>query len=74
MSELKDQKQENIKLMIEKLQQDPDKFERMFAAQYLSKYNFSKSKEYLQRVILEDADPEVVHCVRKLLKDGEGFS
>ena len=74
MSELKDQKQENIKLMIEKLQQDPDKFERMFAAQYLSKYNFSKSKEYLQRVILEDTDPEVVHCVRKLLKDGEGFS
>ena len=55
--------------MIEKLQKDPDKFERMFAAQYLARYNFSISKERLSKVILEDTDPDVVLCVRKLLDD-----
>ncbi len=58
-----------LKQMIEKLQKDPDKFERMFAAQYLAKYNFSESKEFLQRA-LNDPDPEVVYCVRKLLEIG----
>ena len=55
--------------MIEKLQKDPGKFERMFAAQYLAKYDYSKSKKHLQRAALEDADPEVVHCIRNLLQN-----
>lgn len=55
--------------MIEKLQKDPDKFERMFAAQYLARYNFLISKEHLREVISEDTDPDVVLCVRKLLDD-----
>jgi len=45
--------------MIAKLQQDPDKFERMFAAQYLAKYSYLKSKEVLC-IALNDEDPEVV--------------
>jgi hypothetical protein len=63
-------KKEKIKLILEKLQQDPDKFERMFAAQYLARYNLSKYEGLLQKVILEDTDPEVVQCVRKLIEDG----
>ena len=55
--------------MIDKLQKDPDKFERMFAAQYLARYNFSISKKHLSKVVLEDTDPDVVLCVRKLLDD-----
>ena len=55
--------------MIEKLQQDPDKFERMFAAQYLARYNLSRYKGLLHEAVLEDTDPEVVHCVRKLIED-----
>lgn len=55
--------------MIEKLQKDPDKFERMFAAQCLAKYNFSISKEHLRKAILKDTDPDVILCVRKLLDD-----
>ncbi|MFX1282342.1 MAG: hypothetical protein ACFFB5_01755 [Promethearchaeota archaeon] len=64
-------KKENVELMIEKLQKDPDKFERMFAAQYLAKYNFLISKNHLKRAVLEDTDPEVVHCIRKILEDKE---
>ncbi len=60
--------------MIEKLQKDPDKFERMFAAQYLAKYNYLKSKKHLQRAIIEDTDPEVVHYIRRLLEDREVIS
>ncbi|MFX0209685.1 MAG: hypothetical protein ACFFDT_27135 [Candidatus Hodarchaeota archaeon] len=62
-------KKENIELMVEKLQKHPDRFERMFAAQYLAKYNFSRSKKHLQRAVLEDVDPEVVRCIRKILED-----
>lgn len=57
--------------MIKKLYTDPDKFERMFAAQYLAKYNLSKGKEHLLKVVLEDPNPEVVHCIRTLLKENK---
>ena len=69
--ELTKPNQENVKTMIKKLQKDPDKFERMFAAQYLAKYYFSKCKRKLMKAVLVDPDPEVVHCIRKLLKDNK---
>ncbi|MFW9906271.1 MAG: HEAT repeat domain-containing protein [Candidatus Thorarchaeota archaeon] len=69
MSELTNQNHQSVELMIKKLYTDPDKFERMFAAQYLAKYNLSKSKEHLMKAVLEDPNPEVVHCIRTLLKD-----
>ena len=67
--ELTNPNQENAKLMLEKLRKDPDKFERMFAAQYLTKYNFSKYEEYLEKAVLYESDPEVVHCIDRLLKE-----
>ncbi|UCE14021.1 MAG: HEAT repeat domain-containing protein [Candidatus Heimdallarchaeota archaeon] len=69
MSELANDQVETFNLMIKKLQHDPDKFERMFAAQYLARYNFSEIKDYLIKA-LEDPDPEVVLLVRKLLEKG----
>jgi HEAT repeat protein len=51
-----------LEKMIYKLLKDPDKFERMFAAQYLAKYNFKESEEFLRKA-LEDPDPEVVQSV-----------
>ena len=57
--------------MIKQLYRDPDKFERMFAAQYLAKYHLSKCKEHLMKAVLEEPDPEVVHCIRKLLQDAK---
>lgn len=69
MRELTKPNQENVKFMIKKLLKDPDKFERMFAAQYLAKYNLVKSKEYLEKAVLKESDPEVVNCIRKLLKE-----
>ena len=71
MRELTKPNQENIETMIKKLQKDPDKFERMFAAQYLAKYNLSEYKEYLMKAIFEDPNPEVIHCIRKLLKHND---
>jgi hypothetical protein len=65
--ELSKSNQENVEIMIKKLQKDPDKFERMFAAQYLAKYNLLEYKKYLKKAIFEDPNPEVVHCIRKLL-------
>ena len=52
--------------MIQKLLHDSDKFERMFAARYLSKYQYNKSKAALFR-LLEDSDHDVVECVTKIL-------
>jgi len=69
--ELAKPNQEIVETMIKKLQKDPDKFERMFAAQYLAKYNLSGYKEDLMKAILEDPDPEVVHCIRKLLEHND---
>ncbi len=71
LSELTEPNQVNVELMLKKLQKDPDKYERMFAAQYLAKYNFSKCKEHLMKAVLEDSDPEVVHCIRKVLEDNK---
>lgn len=65
------QNQEYVELMIKKLHKDPDKFERMFAAQYLAKYNLSKCKEHLLKAVSEDPDSEVVCCIRKLLEDNK---
>lgn len=56
--------------MIAKLKHDPDKFERMFAAQYLAKYSYLKSKKALCTA-LSDKDPEVAECVRKLIEKRE---
>ena len=53
--------------MIYKLLNDPDKFERMFAAQYLFKYNFHESKSILKNA-LNDKDPEVVICITRLFE------
>ena len=71
LSELMKTNHENVEFLIKKLQKDPDKFERMFAAQYLGKYNFSKCKEHLMKAVLEDSDPEVVRCIRKILEDNK---
>ena len=53
--------------MIHKLLNDPDKFERMFAAQYLFKYNYSETKSILKNA-LNDRDPEVVVCITRLFE------
>ncbi len=53
--------------MIQKLLNDPDKFERMFAARYLFKYNYSESKSILEDV-LKDNDPEVAFCIARLFE------
>ncbi|MFX0014298.1 MAG: hypothetical protein ACFFB2_17130 [Promethearchaeota archaeon] len=71
MSELPEINQRNVYLMIQKLRMDPDKYERMFAAQYLAKYNFSSCKEHLKRAILGETDPEVIECIKKLLENKE---
>ncbi len=54
--------------MIEKLQNDPDKFERMFAAKFIAKYNFEESKESLEKA-LNDEDPDVVTLIKDLLQN-----
>ena len=64
------EKEDNFNQMITKLQQNPDKFERMFAAQYLAKYSYLKSKEYLC-IALNDEDQEVVECIRKIIEEKE---
>ncbi|MFX0124054.1 MAG: hypothetical protein ACFFAE_10490 [Candidatus Hodarchaeota archaeon] len=63
--------QKNIELLLEKLRKDPDKFERMFAAQYLARYYFLQCKKHLENAVLEDPDPEVIHCIRNLLEDNK---
>jgi hypothetical protein len=50
--------------MIEKIQRDDDKFERMFAVQYLVKYQFEESVAFLKNAMERDPDPEVVKCIR----------
>ncbi len=47
--------------MVQKILHDPDKFERMFAARYLSKYKYTEIKAILIN-LLEDDDLEVVMC------------
>ncbi|MFX0185889.1 MAG: HEAT repeat domain-containing protein [Candidatus Hodarchaeota archaeon] len=64
------EKSDILTTMIEKLQYNKDKFERMFAAQYLAKYNFEESKEFLEKA-LEDPDPEVAQCVKRYLEKAE---
>ena len=54
--------------MVQKILYDPDKFERMFAARYLSKYQYRESKAILLK-LLEDDDLEVVRCVTKILQE-----
>ncbi|MHA2345820.1 MAG: HEAT repeat domain-containing protein [Candidatus Hodarchaeales archaeon] len=54
--------------MIKKLLNDPDKFERMFAARYLAKYDFIRSKSALLKA-LTDKDEEVVTFISKLLEE-----
>ncbi|UCG00403.1 MAG: HEAT repeat domain-containing protein [Candidatus Heimdallarchaeota archaeon] len=63
------QNRKNVEILIKKLHEDPDKFERMFAAQYLAKYNLSRCEVNLKKAVLEDPDPDVVQSIRKLLKD-----
>lgn len=70
MSKLVKKKSDILATMIEKLQYNKDKFERMFAAQYLTKYNFEESKEFLEKA-LEDPDPEVAQCVQRHLEKAE---
>jgi HEAT repeat protein len=53
--------------MVKKLLNDPDKFERMFAARYLAKYDFVNSKSELL-VALNDENEEVIECILKLLQ------
>ncbi len=69
MSELSQENLDVKEQMIEKLHQDPDKFERMFAAQYLARYYFSESKEHLDNAFTKDQDPDVVQSIRKLLEE-----
>ena len=42
----------------------------MFAAQYLAKYSYLKSKEVLC-IALNDEDPEVAECLRKIIEEKE---
>ncbi|MFX0085028.1 MAG: hypothetical protein ACFFAU_05080 [Candidatus Hodarchaeota archaeon] len=70
MRELDEERIDYFNQMIAKLKHDPDKFERMFAAQYLAKYSYLKSKKALCTA-LYDEDPEVAECVRKLIEDRE---
>ncbi len=73
MSELTANKEKIMEKMFHKLLNDPDKYERMFAAQYLAKYDFSASKSVLISV-LNDEDREVVNCITCLLKKQRGTS
>jgi len=54
--------------MVHKALHDPDKFERMFAARYLSKYQYNKSKTILFK-LLEDNDLEIVSCITRILQE-----
>ncbi|MHA1947542.1 MAG: HEAT repeat domain-containing protein [Candidatus Hodarchaeales archaeon] len=54
--------------MVQKVLHDPDKFERMFAARYLSKYQYFESKAILLK-LLEDDDLDVVRCATRLLRE-----
>jgi HEAT repeat protein len=53
--------------MILKLREDPDEYERMFAAQYLAKYSSVKIEKILLEA-LNDDDPELVESIKKILK------
>ncbi|MHA1973273.1 MAG: HEAT repeat domain-containing protein [Candidatus Hodarchaeales archaeon] len=57
--------------MIIKLKEDPDKYERMFAAQYLAKYNYVKSKNILLEAISTEPDNEVINTIKKHIKLAE---
>ncbi len=52
--------------MVLKVLHDPNKFERMFAASYLSKYQYAESKAILFK-LLEDNDLDVVRCATRIL-------
>ena len=54
--------------MVQKVLHDPDKFERMFAARYLFKYQYFESKAILLK-LLEDHDLDVVRCATRLLQE-----
>jgi hypothetical protein len=69
LSELSQANPDVKEQMIEKLHQDPDKFERMFAAQYLARYFFSESREHLYNAFTKEKDPDVVQSIRKLLDE-----
>ena len=62
-----EKKSDILDQMIIKLRKHPDKYERMFAAQYLAKYSSSKVTEILAEA-LNDKDPDVVEMIRKFLK------
>ncbi len=64
-------KSELLSKMIEKLENDPDKYERMFAGQYLAKYNYFESKEILKQAILNETDPEVVASLIQHINNAE---
>ena len=54
--------------MVQKVLHDPDKFERMFAARYLSKYQYSESKDVIFK-LLEDDDLDIVRCATRILQE-----
>lgn len=59
--------------MVQKILHDPDKFERMFAVRYLSKYKYTEIKATLFK-LLDDDDLEVVKFAAKILQEkGESF-
>jgi hypothetical protein len=70
LRELDEEKIDYLDQMIVKLKHDTDKFERMFAAQYLAKYSYLNSKEALFSAI-NDEDPEVAECIRRLIEERE---
>ncbi len=53
--------------MILKLKRDSDKYERMFAAQYLARYSSLKTRKILLEA-LNDKDPEIVKYIKIFLK------
>lgn len=56
--------------MVHKLFNDEDKFERMFAAQYLAKY-MAHPQDLLKKA-LNDNDPEVRTCIQSLIHSSLG--
>jgi hypothetical protein len=68
MRELHTYEQKLKKKMVQKLLNDPDKYERMFAARYLFKYDYTECKPILLE-ILDDKDEEVVRCVVRLFRE-----
>lgn len=53
------------------MRSDPDKYERIFAGQFLAKYNYLETKEFLEQAIVDENDPEVVTSLIQHINNAE---